>query len=84
MTQKEILIKLKPIVADRLNRDEDEVTMDKTLEDLKADSLDAVEVTMAIEEKFDMAIPDTDMEKFTTIQSIVDYIFDHQSAESKA
>lgn len=78
MNKDEIFNKLKPLVADRLSRPLEEVTLDKTLEQLRADSLDAVEVTMEVEKQFNLAIPDKDMEKFTNIQSIVDYVFEHQ------
>lgn len=77
MTKEEILLKLKPIIADRLNISEDDITGEKTLSDLGADSLDAVDAIMEVEKEFDIAIPDTDMESLTTIQSIVDYIGSH-------
>ena len=77
MNKEEILTKLKPIIADRLSVHESEITEDKTLSDLHADSLDAVDVIMEIEKAFDIAIPDADMENLTTIKSIVDYIESH-------
>lgn len=73
----EIFEKVKIIVADRLNVKESEVTFEKRFKDLGADSLDAVDTIMEIEKKFDMSISDNDMEKLTTIESIVDYIEDH-------
>lgn len=80
MNKDEILNKLKPILAEKLNIDEKEITDDKTLKDLGADSLDAAEAIMAIESGFNFSIPDKDMEKFSNIKSIVDYIEKHQSA----
>lgn len=71
---KEIFEKVKPIIADCLNVELEDVTPDKTLKDLRADSLDSVDTIMKIETEFDLAIPDDQMEKFTNIQSIVDYI----------
>ena len=46
----------------------------KIIEDLGADSLDVVELVMALEEKFDIQIPDTEAEKLISIQNVVDYI----------
>lgn len=80
MNKTEILAKLKPILVDKLNVDEKEITEEKSLGDLGADSLDRAEAVMAIEAGFNMAIPDIDMEKFTDIKSIVDYIESKQTA----
>ncbi len=77
MDKTEILEKLKPFIADRLSVTEEEVTLDKTLKDLSADSLDSVELIMEVEKEYNIAIPDSDVEKLTNIQSIVDYIADH-------
>lgn len=73
----EIFERVKPIIADRLNVKESEVTPEKTFKDLRADSLDSVDTIMEIEKEFNLAIPDADMEKFTNIHSIVDYIEAH-------
>ncbi len=63
------------IVAEQLNVKEDEVTIDASfVEDLGADSLDTVELVMALEEEFDTEIPDEEAEKITTVQLAVDYI----------
>lgn len=77
MTKQEIFDELKTLIADRLNVEESEITQDKTLKDLHADSLDSVEVMMEVEKKYNIAIPDADMEKFTNIQSIVDFVESH-------
>ncbi len=71
----EILDTIKQIVADQLAIDEDEVIPGASfIDDLGADSLDIVELIMALEEEFDMEIPDEDAEKITTVQNVVDYI----------
>jgi len=63
------------IVAEQLNVKEEEVTLDASfVEDLGADSLDTVELVMALEEEFDTEIPDEEAEKITTVQLAVDYI----------
>lgn len=66
------------IVAEQLNVKEDEVTVNASfVEDLGADSLDTVELVMALEEEFDTEIPDEEAEKITTVQLAVDYINAH-------
>lgn len=82
--KEEIFNELKTIIIDRLGVEENEVTPDKTLKDLSADSLDSVELMMECEKNWDIAIPDPDMEKFTNIRSIVDYIADHTQAPAAA
>ena len=78
MNREEILAKLKPLIADSLNVNESEVVPEAILTtDLHADSLDAVDTIMIIEKEFDIAITDADMEKLTTVKSIVDYIEQH-------
>ncbi len=68
MRMEEIKDKLKQIVIDRLDVDEDQITPDASfVEDLGADSLDIVELIMGIEEEFDIEIPDEDAEKLTTV-----------------
>ncbi|MEW6274473.1 MAG: acyl carrier protein [Bacillota bacterium] len=70
--------KVKAIIVEQLGVDEDEVTMDASfIEDLGADSLDIVELVMALEEEFDMVIPDEDAEKIRTVGQAVKYIQDH-------
>jgi len=67
--------KVKAIVIDQLNiADEDMITMDTTLEDLGADSLDMVEVIMAIEDEFDVQIKDEDLESLKSMKDLIDYI----------
>ena len=67
--------KVKAIVMDQLAiTDEDMVTLNTTLEDLGADSLDMVEVIMAIEDEFDVQIKDEDLESLKTMADLIEYI----------
>ncbi|MDD4199890.1 MAG: acyl carrier protein [Eubacteriales bacterium] len=67
--------KIKEFVVEQLGISEDEIQLEKNLmKDLEADSLDAVEIIMAIEDEFDIEIPDEDAEKFQTISDIVNYV----------
>lgn len=67
--------KVKEIIVDSLGCDEEKVTLEASLaDDLEADSLDAVELNMAIEEAFEISIPDEELAKFKTVKDIVDYI----------
>jgi acyl carrier protein len=75
MTKDEILGKVKTVVAEKLNVGEDQVTTDaKFVEDLGADSLDQVELIMALEDEFELKIPEEEAEQLTTVGSAVDYI----------
>ena len=66
---------VKEVVVEQLNVSADEVKEDsKFVEDLGADSLDVVELVMALEEKFDIEIPDDEAEKIQTVKDVVDYI----------
>jgi acyl carrier protein len=66
---------VKSIVAEQLGVKEEEVTNDASfVEDLGADSLDTVELVMALEEEFETEIPDEEAEKITTVQEAIDYI----------
>ena len=67
--------KVKKIVVDQLGVEESEISMESSfIDDLGADSLDIVELIMALEEEFDIEIPDNDAEKITTVGDAVDYI----------
>ena len=67
--------RVKKIVAEQLGVKEDEVISAASfVEDLGADSLDTVELVMALEEEFETEIPDEDAEKITTVQLAIDYI----------
>ena len=70
--------KVKQIIMDQLSVEASAVTPTASfVEDLGADSLDRVELVMALEEAFDMEIPDADAEKIATVQDAVDYIQQH-------
>lgn len=67
--------KIRSIIMEQLSVDESMVTMDTNLmKDLEADSLDAVEIIMAIEEEFDIEVPDEEAEKFQLVGDLVGYV----------
>lgn len=71
--------RVKKLIAEELDVNEDEVTLEAKLDDdLGADSLDAVELIMAIEDEFDIEINDEEAQKFKTVKQIVEYIEHHQ------
>ncbi len=71
----EIEAKVKKIIEEKLSVNADQITNDaKFAEDLKADSLDTVELVMALEDEFGLDIPDEEAEKIKTVQNAVDYI----------
>ncbi len=78
MNAEEVFEKIKGIIVEQLGVAETAVTMEASfIDDLGADSLDIVELIMALEEEFDMEIPDADAEKVVTVGDVVDYIKDH-------
>lgn len=65
--------KVRKIIAEQLGIEEDEITMESSfIDDLGADSLDIVELIMALEEEFDLEIPDSEAEKITTVGDVVE------------
>ncbi|GAE89218.1 acyl carrier protein [Acetivibrio straminisolvens JCM 21531] len=67
--------KVRKIIAEQLGVEEDEITMESSfIDDLGADSLDIVELIMALEEEFDLEIPDSEAEKISTVGDVVEYI----------
>jgi acyl carrier protein len=75
---KEITEKVKQIISEQLGVEEGEVTSSASfVDDLGADSLDTVELVMALEEHFDIEIPDDAAEKIRTVQDAIDYIEKH-------
>lgn len=74
MKKEEMLARLKEIIIDRLDVEEDQIVPEASfVEDLGADSLDIVELIMGIEEEFDIEIPDEDAEKLTTVGEAMNY-----------
>jgi len=70
--------RVKKIVVEQLGVKEDEVVPEASfVDDLGADSLDTVELVMALEEEFETEIPDEDAEKITTVKEAIDYIKEH-------
>ena len=75
MSSEEIFEKVKAIIVEQLGVTDTSVTMEASfIDDLGADSLDIVELVMALEEEFDIEIPDADAEKVVTVGDVVDYI----------
>ena len=71
--------KVKEIICEQLGVGEDEVTTDASfIEDLGADSLDIVELVMALEEEYDLEITDEEAEKIRTVQDVISYIDGHK------
>lgn len=75
MTNEELFASIKGMIVDQLNVDEDSITMESSfIDDLNADSLDMVELVMAMEQEFDVSIPDEVAEKVVTVGDAVEYI----------
>ncbi len=71
----EVEEKIKKIISEQLGVEEDDVVLEaKFVDDLGADSLDTVELVMALEEEFDIEIPDEDAEKIQTVGAAIDFI----------
>ena len=75
MTNEELFNSIKQMIVDQLGVDEDTITEDSSfVDDLNADSLDMVELVMAMEQEFDIEIPDDVAEKVVTVKDAVEYI----------
>lgn len=70
--------KVKSIVVDQLGVEEEGISLETSFTELNADSLDIVELIMALEEEFDLDIPDEDAEKIRTVGDAVSYIKENQ------
>lgn len=80
MNDNDIEQRVKKIVVEQLSVKEEEVTNEASfVDDLGADSLDTVELVMALEEEFKTEIPDEEAEKITTVQQAIDYVRSHTS-----
>lgn len=78
MNSEEIFDKVKEIIIEQLGVAETSITTEASfIDDLGADSLDIVELIMALEEEFDLEIPDSDAEKVVTVGDVVEYIKDN-------
>lgn len=66
--------RIRAVVASQLEIDPQRLTLDTTFEEIEADSLDVVEIIMALEDEFDIEIPDEKVENIKTLQQVVDYI----------
>ncbi len=78
MTPEEIESKVKELICEQLEVSEDQLKPDSSfVDDLKADSLAVVELVLALEQEFDIEIPDEDTEQIKTVKNAVDYITTH-------
>lgn len=77
MNKSVISIKVLKLMHEQLGVPVGEIKLDSTIEELGIDSLDEIEIVMAVEDAFDLEIPDEDCEKWETVQSIIDYTFNH-------
>lgn len=74
--------KVKKIIVEQLGVSPEQATAEASfIDDLGADSLDTVELVMALEEEFDLEIPDEDAEKITTVGQAIEYVSDHVQSE---
>ena len=81
MADKSTEQRVKDIIVEQLGVNADQVTPEaKFIEDLGADSLDTVELVMALEEEFEIEIPDEDAEKITTVSQAITYISDRRKS----
>jgi acyl carrier protein len=79
MADQDITAKVKSIITEQLDVDEDEIKPESTfIDDLGADSLGLVELVLAFEDEFKIEIPDEDTEKIRTVQDAINYIKDHK------
>lgn len=80
MDEQEILDRVKDVIGEQLGiEDLDTITLDTTfIDDMGADSLDVVELIMALEEEFDMEIPEVEAEKISSVGDVVEYIKNNQ------
>ena len=78
MSSEEVFEKVKETIIEQIGVTDTAVTMEASfIDDLGADSLDIVELVMALEEEFDIEIPDADAEKVVTVGDVVEYIKEH-------
>jgi acyl carrier protein len=75
----DIFAKVKALISEQLDIDEKQITRETTFEDIDADSLDVVELVMALEEEFNLEIADEEVEKIQAVGDVVGYIEKHLS-----
>lgn len=79
LNEQEIVGKVKKMVASQLGKSEDEISLESAfIEDLGADSLDLVELVMAMEDEFGLEISDEDAERIVTVQDVINHILEHK------
>ncbi len=77
--EQDLVSKVKKMVASQLGKTEDEISLDAAfIEDLGADSLDLVELVMAMEDEFGVEISDEDAQRITTIQDAINYVLERR------
>jgi acyl carrier protein len=79
LNEQEVVGKVKKMVASQLGKSEEEITLESAfIEDLGADSLDLVELVMAMEDEFGLEISDEDAERIVTVQDVINHILEHK------
>jgi acyl carrier protein len=79
LNEQEIVGKVRKMVASQLGKSEEEISLESAfIEDLGADSLDLVELVMAMEDEFGLEISDEDAERIVTVQDVINHILEHK------
>ncbi|MGE5445032.1 MAG: acyl carrier protein [Ignavibacteriales bacterium] len=79
LNEQEVVGKVKKMVASQLGKSEEEISLESAfIEDLGADSLDLVELVMAMEDEFGLEISDEDAERIVTVQDVINHILEHK------
>jgi len=79
LNEQEVVGKVKKMVASQLGKPEEEISLESAfIEDLGADSLDLVELVMAMEDEFGLEISDEDAERIVTVQDVINHILEHK------
>ncbi len=79
LNEQEVVGKVRKMVASQLGKSEEEISLESAfIEDLGADSLDLVELVMAMEDEFGLEISDEDAERIVTVQDVINHILEHK------